>query len=183
MDRFQLTCVVLAVLYQSTHVDSNAVNKLLTPGERSANLELRSGNKKFTQFFKSSTASLKFFPVLGIVSVLFLINYATGNANNAGLVRIPLRPMKSARDTLKSAGTNVAVIHQKFGLTGYHPEPLSNYWDVSNYVQYYGVITIGTPPQVRPHRYELCIARALVFSSNKARTFDCHGNNFCLFSF
>ena len=85
-----------------------------------------------------------FLPFLAIVSLLLLINYATGNANNAGLVRIPLRPMKSARDKLKSVGTNVAVIHRKYGLTGYHPEPLSNYMDT----QYYGVITIGTPPQV-----------------------------------
>ena len=85
-----------------------------------------------------------FLPFLAIVSLLLLITYATGNANNAGFVRIPLRPMKSARDKLKSVGTNVAVIHRKYGLTGYHPEPLSNYMDT----QYYGVITIGTPPQV-----------------------------------
>ena len=86
-----------------------------------------------------------FLPFVGIISLLLLITYATCNTNNnGGLVRIPLRPMKSARDKLKSVGTNVATIHRKFGLNGYHPEPLSNYMDT----QYYGVITIGTPPQV-----------------------------------
>ena len=52
--------------------------------------------------------------------------------------------MRSARNKLKSVGTNVAVIHRKWGVSGYHPEPLSNYMDT----QYYGVISIGTPPQV-----------------------------------
>ena len=87
---------------------------------------------------------LNFLPFLAIVSLLLLITLATGYANNAGLVRIPLHPMKSARDKLKSVGTNVDVIYRKFGLIGYLPVPLSNYHNM----EYYGVITIGTPPQV-----------------------------------
>jgi len=86
---------------------------------------------------------VKYLPFLGIVGLLLLVTVIAGNASNGGLVRIPLHPMKSARDHLKSVGTNVGVIHRKFGLTGYHPEPLSNYMDT----QYFGVISIGTPPQ------------------------------------
>ena len=86
----------------------------------------------------------KLLPFLGIICLLVLVNYAAGNVHNDGFVRIPLRPMRSARNKLKSVGTNVATIHRKFGVTGYHPEPLSNYMDT----QYFGVITIGSPPQV-----------------------------------
>ena len=80
-------------------------------------------------------------PFLGIALILVLLNIADSNAD---LIRVPIHRMQSPRAKLKSVGTNVATIHRKFGLTGYHPEPLSNYMDT----QYFGVISIGTPPQV-----------------------------------
>ena len=83
--------------------------------------------------------------LMGIVAFLLVSSYVAANANNNGFHRIPLHPMKSARNKLKSVGTNLATIHRKFGLNGYHPEPLSNYMDT----QYYGVISIGTPAQVK----------------------------------
>ena len=83
--------------------------------------------------------------LMGILAFLLVTSYVAANANNNGFHRIPLHPMKSARNKLKSVGTNLATIHRKFGLNGYHPEPLSNYMDT----QYYGVISIGTPAQVR----------------------------------
>ena len=79
---------------------------------------------------------------LASIIALILVTYV--KCNDASFVRIPLHPMKSARNKLKEVGTNVAVIHRKWGVTGYHPEPLSNYMDT----QYYGVISLGTPPQV-----------------------------------
>ena len=85
--------------------------------------------------------------VLHLASILSIILASYVNCNEASFVRIPLHPMQSARDKLKAVGTNVAVIHRKWGVGGNHPEPLSNYMDT----QYFGVITIGTPPQV-PHQ-------------------------------
>ena len=91
---------------------------------------------------------------LGITILLVISIIATSDAD---LVRVPIHRMQSPRAKLKSVGTNVATIHRKFGLTGYHPEPLSNYMDT----QYFGVISIGTPPQVRfenrAGKCELCI--------------------------
>ena len=76
------------------------------------------------------------------IAVIFVISFIA--SSNADLVRVPIHRMQSPRAKLKSVGTNVATVHRKFGLTGYHPEPLSNYMDT----QYFGVISIGTPPQV-----------------------------------
>ena len=76
------------------------------------------------------------------IAVIFVISFIA--TSNADLVRVPIHRMQSPRAKLKSVGTNVATVHRKFGLTGYHPEPLSNYMDT----QYFGVISIGTPPQV-----------------------------------
>lgn len=44
--------------------------------------------------------------------------------------RVPLRRFTSARRTLQQVGTSVEVVRRRWGATGPHPEPLSNYLDV-----------------------------------------------------
>jgi cathepsin D len=78
---------------------------------------------------------LKFLALLSLISIC------------AALTRVPLHRFKSVRRHLKEVDSPEAVLSLKSkfseGANGPHPEPLSNYLDA----QYYGVITIGTPPQ------------------------------------
>ncbi|KAI4485856.1 PREDICTED: lysosomal aspartic protease [Polistes canadensis] len=60
---------------------------------------------------------------------------------NADLVRIPLYKIPTVRSTLKEYDTELHKVQLKYG--DMTPEPLSNYLDA----QYYGVISIGSPPQ------------------------------------
>ncbi|KAK4293027.1 hypothetical protein Pmani_034230 [Petrolisthes manimaculis] len=61
----------------------------------------------------------------------------------AELTRIPLIKFKTARRSLQEVDTAVKVTRRRWGNGGPMPEPLSNYMDA----QYYGPISIGTPPQ------------------------------------
>lgn len=61
----------------------------------------------------------------------------------AELPRIHLHKFKSVRRTLHEVNTAVGQTRRRWGNSGPMPEPLSNYMDA----QYYGPISIGTPPQ------------------------------------
>ncbi|XP_014468660.1 PREDICTED: lysosomal aspartic protease [Dinoponera quadriceps] len=75
------------------------------------------------------------FRILVTVVALFVLS-------DAKLQRIPLHKTDSIRKTLKEVGTDVQQV-RLYGVSTPTPEPLSNYLDA----QYYGVISIGTPPQ------------------------------------
>ncbi|XP_037526116.1 lysosomal aspartic protease [Rhipicephalus sanguineus] len=65
----------------------------------------------------------------------------------SALLRVPLKRMKSVRDHLREVGTPLNVTRTwslSGAFAGPFPEPLKNYLDA----QYYGDITLGTPPQV-----------------------------------
>lgn len=77
------------------------------------------------------------------VAILVFVALATGEA--VKLQRVSLEKVPSVRKTLESVGTSVKVIQKKWGAleNGPTPEELKNYMDA----QYYGQITLGTPPQ------------------------------------
>jgi cathepsin D len=60
-------------------------------------------------------------------------------------VRVPLIRAKTARATFREVDTSLVRLKGRWtqAMTGPQPEPLSNYMDA----QYFGPITIGTPPQ------------------------------------
>lgn len=77
------------------------------------------------------------------ISVICFI-FACLVASSSCLQSIKLKKIQSVRDQLHEAGTPTSWFRHKYGLSGaIPPEPLSNYMDA----QYYGDITIGTPPQ------------------------------------
>ncbi|CAH2231632.1 jg25073, partial [Pararge aegeria aegeria] len=61
----------------------------------------------------------------------------------AGFSRVPLFRMKTVRKHLHEVGTELHMVRIKYAASGPAPEPLSNYLDA----QYYGPISIGSPPQ------------------------------------
>lgn len=80
---------------------------------------------------------------------LLLLTLAVAYCAQPKLHRIKLQKFKSARRTLEEVGTSVVALRKKYygnaaKLRGEGaPEPLTNYMDA----QYFGPITIGTPPQ------------------------------------
>jgi len=74
--------------------------------------------------------------------LILLLGLTCALAQN--LVRVPLYRIKSARNHFHEVDTSIHVTRRRWGsVRAPHPEPLSNYLDA----QYYGPITIGTPPQ------------------------------------
>jgi len=75
----------------------------------------------------------------------YLASYLYDTKSKPEVVRIPLIKHKSARTHFKEVDTSLHMLRARWGFetTGLQPEPLSNYMDA----QYYGPITIGTPPQ------------------------------------
>ncbi|PZC86915.1 lysosomal aspartic protease [Helicoverpa armigera] len=61
----------------------------------------------------------------------------------SGFLRVPLYRMKTVRRHFQEVGTDLQVVRIKYAVSGPAPEPLSNYLDA----QYYGPISIGSPPQ------------------------------------
>eukprot|EP00095_Tigriopus_kingsejongensis_P004483 maker-scaffold168_size293125-snap-gene-1.89 protein:Tk04483 transcript:maker-scaffold168_size293125-snap-gene-1.89-mRNA-1 annotation:"lysosomal aspartic protease" len=77
------------------------------------------------------------------LSVLLALAVLMGCGMADHLVRIPVTKIKSARRHFQEVGTSLDVVRRRWSKNGPHVEPLSNYLDA----QYYGPITIGTPPQ------------------------------------
>lgn len=74
---------------------------------------------------------------------LFIFFLAVTASCVTGFLRVPLYRMKTVRTHFNEVGTELNLVRIKYAASGPSPEPLSNYLDA----QYYGPISIGTPPQ------------------------------------
>ncbi|XP_050312960.1 lysosomal aspartic protease-like [Anthonomus grandis grandis] len=63
-------------------------------------------------------------------------------AVNCDILRVPLQKCETPRRTIKRLGAHIEAIKARYVNSGV-PEPLTNYLDA----QYYGEISLGTPPQ------------------------------------
>jgi len=80
--------------------------------------------------------------VLLLTLVSAVCSYTINVQDSPKLVRVPLYKMKTSRKHFHEVSTSIHLIKRRYGAAP-QPEPLSNYLDA----QYYGPITIGTPPQ------------------------------------
>ncbi|XP_014242556.1 lysosomal aspartic protease [Cimex lectularius] len=82
--------------------------------------------------------------LIKIITLILACNALHGRADEQ-LARVPLTKIDSVRRTFHDVGTAVKQLTLKYntGVGGVFPEPLSNYMDA----QYYGPISLGTPPQ------------------------------------
>merc|ERR1711935_1052061 len=77
-------------------------------------------------------------------TLLVLATLMAVASSSSDFIRVPLHRIKTARKHLHEVDTSINFVRRRWGSGGKPtPEPLSNYLDA----QYYGPITIGTPPQ------------------------------------
>lgn len=79
------------------------------------------------------------------VALLAMMAVGLAVADADDLIRVPVTKMTSARRHFQQVGTSLDMVRSRWTKKGPQPEPLSNYLDA----QYYGPISLGTPPQVR----------------------------------